>query len=73
MVKGQKYPGLVCSGRKTSPAFGYARFCKSNGHLSDPTLFDLSSEFDIVDFWLLEIFLSLGLKGCYSFLLPLPH
>ena len=25
MVKGQKYPGLVCSGRKTSPAFGYAR------------------------------------------------
>ena len=25
MAKGQKYPGLVCSGRKTSPAFGYAR------------------------------------------------
>ena len=25
MVKGQKYPGLVFSGRKTSPAFGYAQ------------------------------------------------
>ena len=25
MMKDQKYPGLVCSGRKTSPAFGYAR------------------------------------------------
>ena len=25
MAKGQKYPSLVCLGRKTSPAFGYAR------------------------------------------------
>ena len=25
MAKGQKYPGLVCSDRKTSPAFGYAQ------------------------------------------------
>ena len=25
MAKGQKYPGLMCSGRKTSPAFGYAQ------------------------------------------------
>ena len=25
MAKGQKYPGLMCPGRKTSPAFGYAR------------------------------------------------
>ena len=25
MVKGQKYPGLMYPGRKTSPAFGYAR------------------------------------------------
>ena len=25
MAKGQKYPGLVCSGRKSSPAFGYAQ------------------------------------------------
>ena len=25
MVKGQKYPGLVCLGRKTSSAFGYAQ------------------------------------------------
>ena len=25
MAKGQKYPSLVCSGRKTSSAFGYAR------------------------------------------------
>ena len=25
MAKGQKYPGLVCLGRKTSPSFGYAR------------------------------------------------
>ena len=24
MVKGQKYPGLMCLGRETSPAFGYA-------------------------------------------------
>ena len=24
MAKGQKYPSLVCLGRKTSPAFGYA-------------------------------------------------
>jgi hypothetical protein len=24
MAKGQKYPGLMCPGRKTSPAFGYA-------------------------------------------------
>ena len=25
MAKVQKYPGLVYTGRKTSPAFGYAR------------------------------------------------
>ena len=25
MAKGQKYPGLVYLGRKTSPAFGYAQ------------------------------------------------
>ena len=24
MAKGQKYPDLMCPGRKTSPAFGYA-------------------------------------------------
>ena len=25
MAKGQKYPGLMCLDRKTSPAFGYVR------------------------------------------------